>query len=101
MGEEYSIAIGLAAMLAILSIICSVINAVITGVYEGFRDAKGMLGGMSPEDIRKREEEKTILKRNEEKKRMESVTYRILHPLDFLNYFVLGIIKEKIDGKHI
>lgn len=101
MGEEYSIVISVAVMLAIISILFAVIKAVIVGAFEGFKEAKDMLGGMSYEDIRKREEEKRILKRKEEKKRMESVTYRIFHPLDFLNYSVIGTIKEKIYGKRI
>ena len=82
--------------LAGISLIFTTIKGVANGVRDGIRNGKDILNGASVEDIRKREKRTMALKEEEQTKKMASKAYRLIHPLEYLNFMAMRKLRERV-----
>ncbi len=96
MASSQTLLVNAFILLILLSLVLTTIKAVIRGFMEGVGNWKAILNGASYEDIKEKDRKKIEKKKKEEEEKMKAISYRVFHPLEFINSVIITKIKEKI-----
>ena len=83
----------------LMAFIITTAKAIAKGIAGGVKMSKEMMTGTPIEEIRKREKDEYERRKEEEKAKLKSKVYKVVHPLDYINSIlgtsILKLLKEE------